>query len=98
MKTKLIGSIATLLAGVVITVPRALGHGKDVHDYYPKPKAYPFLQCLVTDEKLGEHGKPYVFKHKGQEIKLSCKSCLKIFKEDPAKYLKKLKDSVTPTN
>jgi hypothetical protein len=46
----------------------------------------------VSGEKLGEHGKPYVFTHEGQELKLCCKPCLKDFKKDPAKYLKKLTD------
>jgi len=53
-------------------------------------KPYPLKTCIVSDEKLGEMGEPYVFTHEGQEIKLCCKSCLKDFKKDPAKYLKKL--------
>lgn len=56
----------------------------------PDAKAYPLDRCIVSDEKLGEMGKPYVFTHKGQEIKLCCKSCLKKFDKEPAKYLKKL--------
>ena len=53
-------------------------------------KPYPLDKCVVSDEKLGEHGKPYVFTHEGQEIKLCCKSCLKDFQKEPAAYLKKL--------
>lgn len=53
-------------------------------------KPYPLDKCIVSDEKLGEMGKPFVFTHEGQEIKLCCKSCQKDFKKDPAKYLKKL--------
>ena len=55
-----------------------------------KAKPYPLEKCIVSDEKLGEMGKPYVFTHEGQEIKLCCKSCLKDFNKNPAKYLKKL--------
>ena len=55
-----------------------------------KAKAYPLDKCVVSDEKLGEMGKPYVFKHEGREVQLCCKSCLKDFKKDPAKYVKKL--------
>ena len=44
----------------------------------------------VTDEKLGEMGKPFVFEYQGQEIKLCCKSCKKDFDKEPAKYMKKL--------
>jgi len=53
-------------------------------------KPYPLDKCIVSDEKLGEMGKPHVFTHQGREIKLCCKSCSKDFKKDPAKYLKKL--------
>lgn len=49
-------------------------------------------KCPVSGETLGEHGKPYVFKYEGEEVKLCCKSCVKDFKKDPAKYLKKMKE------
>jgi hypothetical protein len=38
-------------------------------------------------------GKPYLFVHEGQEIKLCCKSCLKDFNKEPAKYLKALAEA-----
>ena len=57
-----------------------------------KPKPYPLDKCIVSDEKLGADAdmKPYVFTHEGREIKLCCKSCLKDFNKDTAKYIKKL--------
>ena len=55
-----------------------------------KVKPYPLKTCLVSGEKLGEMGKTYTFTHEGQEIKLCCKDCLKDFKKDTAKYMKKL--------
>jgi hypothetical protein len=58
-----------------------------------KPKSYPLDTCVVTDEKLGEHGKSYVFTQDGQEIKMCCKDCLKDFKKDKAKYMKKIEDA-----
>ena len=54
------------------------------------PKPYPLNVCIVSGDKLGEMGKPYVFVHEGQEIKLCCKSCKEDFESEPAKYLKKL--------
>ena len=60
------------------------------------PKPYPLDKCIVSDEKLGEMGKPYVFTHEGKEIKLCCKSCLKDFNKDTAKYLKKLEAAGKP--
>jgi len=56
-------------------------------------KPYTLTNCIVSGEKLGEMGKPYVFTHEGREIKLCCKSCLKDFKKDPAKYVKKIQEA-----
>ena len=56
-------------------------------------KPYPLTTCVVSDEKLGEMGKPYAFTQDGQEIKLCCKSCLKDFKKDQAKYMKKIAEA-----
>jgi YHS domain-containing protein len=61
-----------------------------------KAKPYPLEKCIVSDEKLGDMGSPYVFTHEGQEIKLCCKSCLKDFNKSPAKYLKKLDGAAKP--
>ena len=46
-----------------------------------------------SGQKLGEHGKPHVFTHERQEIKLCCKDCLKDFNKEPAKYLKKIEEA-----
>ena len=55
-----------------------------------KPKPYILKTCPVSGDKLGEMGDPYVFEFEGREIKLCCKSCLKDFKKDSAKYIKKI--------
>ena len=55
-----------------------------------KVKPYTLKTCVVSDEKLGGMGDPYVYVHEGREIKFCCKNCLKDFKKDPAKYLKKI--------
>ncbi len=52
---------------------------------------YPLKVCLVTGEELGSMGKPVVKVYDEQEIKFCCKSCIKKFEADPAKYLAKLK-------
>jgi hypothetical protein len=57
------------------------------------PKPYPLKTCVVSDDELGTMGKSYEFTHDGQQIKLCCKSCLKKFKADPAKFLSKLKSN-----
>jgi len=58
-----------------------------------KPKPYPLKTCVVTDEKLGGMGDAYVFVYEGREIKLCCKGCLKDFKKEPAKYIKKIEEA-----
>jgi YHS domain-containing protein len=58
-----------------------------------KPKAYTLKTCIVTDEKLGEMGDPYVYVYKGRELKFCCKGCLKDFNKEPAKYIKKLEEA-----
>ncbi len=62
-----------------------------------KKSDYPLKTCVVSDEKLGEMGKPYVFKHEGREVQLCCESCKKDFKKDPAKYMKKLDEASKKT-
>jgi hypothetical protein len=57
-------------------------------------KPYPLKTCVVSDEKFGgDMGDPYVFEHEGREVKLCCKSCLKDFKKDTAKYIKKMDEA-----
>jgi YHS domain-containing protein len=58
-----------------------------------KPKPYPLDTCVVTGEKLGGMGDPFVFTHEGQEIKLCCKSCKKDFDKDPAKFMGKVTEA-----
>ena len=58
-----------------------------------KPKPYTLKTCMVSGEKLGEMGKPYVFTNDNREIKLCCKDCLKDYKKDPKKYTKKIEDA-----
>jgi YHS domain-containing protein len=63
-----------------------------------KVKSYPLKTCIVSGEKLGEMGDPYVFKYEGREIKFCCQSCVKDFKKDPAKYLKKIDEAAAKAN
>ena len=55
--------------------------------------SYTLKVCIVSGEKLGEMGDPYVFAYKGREIKLCCKNCRKDFDKDPAKYIKKIEEA-----
>jgi YHS domain-containing protein len=56
-------------------------------------KPYTLTNCVVSGDKLGEMGDPYVFVYEGREIKFCCKGCVKDFKKDPAKYVKKIEEA-----
>lgn len=58
--------------------------------------AYPISTCVVSGEKLGEMGKPYVFDYKGQEVQLCCEHCKGKFEKNPEKYLEKLNQAGNP--
>ncbi|MEO6755003.1 MAG: hypothetical protein ABIP85_24780 [Chthoniobacteraceae bacterium] len=57
------------------------------------PKGYPLKKCPVSDEKLGEHGKPVKVTYEGTDVWLCCKSCIKDFNKEPAKFVKIVKDA-----
>ena len=59
----------------------------------PAAAAYPLDTCVVSGEKLGEMGAPVVIQHEGREVRFCCRSCVKKFKQDPAKYLKKIDEA-----
>ena len=78
-------TLLTVVAGLAATALVSRAADKAV-------KPYPLATCVVSDEKLGADPgmKPYVFTHKGREVKLCCESCLKDFKKDTAKYVAKI--------
>ena len=81
----------TLKALVVILSLAAFGSFAAEEKPAAKAKPYPLKTCVVSDEKFGgDMGDPYVFIHKGREVKLCCKGCLDDFKKDSAKYVKKM--------
>ena len=80
-----------LLSGLLATSFVGLSADSKSDTKNEKAKPYPLKTCVVSDEKLGgDMGDPYVFTHEGREIKLCCKSCLKDFNKDTAKYIKKI--------
>ena len=77
-------SLALALSSIVVLSVSAEEKKAD------KPKPYTLSTCPVSDEKLGEMGKPYVFVQDGREIKLCCDSCKKDFNKNPAKFIRKI--------
>ena len=61
------------------------------------PKDYPLTKCVISDEKLGEHGKPVKVTSEGTDVWLCCKSCIKDFNKEPAKFVKMVKDAQAKT-
>lgn len=59
----------------------------------PKLKPYTLKNCIVSGNKLGEMGEPYLFKYQDREIKFCCKGCVKDFQKEPAKYIKKIQEA-----
>jgi YHS domain-containing protein len=90
--------IALLLAIWAAGTPALLADetqsGDKVKQTEPKAKPYPLKICVVSGDKLGEMGKPTLLVYKGQEMKFCCKDCIKDFKKDPDKYMKKLAEAV----
>jgi hypothetical protein len=80
---------AGVLLGIVTLASAGPADGKGA-----KPKPYPLQTCVVSGEKFGgDMGSPHVFAYQGREIKLCCKSCLKDFNKEPAKFIKKLDEA-----
>lgn len=57
---------------------------------------YPLKVCVVSGEKLGSMGAPYIHNHEGKEVQFCCKGCIKDFNKEPEKYLAKITSA--PTN
>ena len=84
---------AVLLTGLAAGVLSARADDKHEHTD-KKAKPYPLKTCVVSGEKFeGSEMKPHEFVHERQTIKLCCKSCLKDFNKEPAKYLKKIEEA-----
>src|ERR1041384_6068035 len=85
---------SVLLISAYLAAPLAIMAADAKDDKKPeKAKPYTLKTCPVSDEKLGEMGDPYVFTYEGREIKLCCKSCLKDFNKEPAKFVKKIEEA-----
>ena len=85
--------ITTALLSVAILAGPFAALAGDQADSKTKVKPYTLKTCVVSGDKLGEMGEPYVYKYEGREIKFCCKDCVKNFKKDPAKYVKKIEEA-----
>lgn len=84
---------SVLGAGVVLRIVTLASAGP-ADGKSAKPKPYPLQTCVVSGEKFGgDMGDPHVFTYQGREIKLCCKSCLKDFNKETARFIKKLDEA-----
>lgn len=79
---------AVLAAGLCLSAALVAAEAKKK---YPKP--YPMEVCVVSGEKLGGMGEPFVFEHEGQQVKLCCKGCKKDFDADSKKFTAKIEEA-----
>lgn len=78
----------------ILTALALLGGIAEMRADSSLPKNYPLKKCVVSDEPLGEHGKPVkATAPDGTDVYLCCKDCLKDFNKDPGKYSKMVKDA-----
>ena len=75
-----------LLAAILAAGLWTSAHAADA----PPAAPYPLDTCVVSGEKLGSMGDPYVVEHNGVKVQLCCKGCLKKFLKNPDAYLAKL--------
>ena len=99
---KLLSKItAGLLTATFLAAPFAafaVDASKDNADKKTEKSKYLLKTCVVSDEKLGEMGDPYVFTYEGKEVQLCCKSCKKDFDKNPKKFVKKITDAEKKAN
>lgn len=91
-KTLLTIAALALLAGTPALV-RAADTNAPAKSAKADVKPYPLKTCIVSGDKIGEMGKPVTLTYKGQEMKFCCKDCVKDFKKDPEKWIKKLDEA-----
>ncbi len=88
---KMIKNITAALLTVSVLGAPFVGLAADqAQDKPTKARPYTLKTCPVSGDELGAMGKAYTFEYQGREIKLCCKSCLKDFNKNPAKYVKKI--------
>jgi hypothetical protein len=56
--------------------------------------SYPLDTCVVSGEKLGAMGAPFVVTVKGREVRLCCSGCKAKLEASPDEYIKKIDDAV----
>ena len=90
--TEIMNNIITSLVAAALLAGALAGNAAE--DKKAKAvKPYPMETCVVSGEKLGGMGEPFVFEYEGREIMLCCKSCKKDFDKAPKPFVAKVDDA-----
>jgi YHS domain-containing protein len=93
MKLKPFAILVSLTLTLFVSCQSDSPDSSEANNETPEAEAdYPLDTCVVSGEKLGSMGEPYVITHEGTEVRFCCDSCLPEFKKDPDKYLAKLEE------
>jgi hypothetical protein len=65
---------------------------KKVEEAWKKVKPYPLTTCIASDEAL-DPAEAVGLVHEGREFMFCCKSCIKDFTKEPAKFVKKFDEA-----
>ena len=94
MTTKLM--IGSAVAALVMLVGGCSKSGSEAGEQATPAVPYPLDVCVVSGEKLGSMGEPYVISYEGRQIKFCCDGCEKDFRKEPAKFLAKVDAAAKP--
>ncbi|HEX8372992.1 MAG TPA: hypothetical protein VF585_09450 [Chthoniobacterales bacterium] len=75
-----------------LTILPLFGSVSSIHAQNP-PAEYPLTKCVISDEKLGNHGKPVKVTHDGTDVYLCCKMCSKDFAKEADKFVAQVKEA-----
>ena len=91
--------LTLLIALLAATVGSAADKPKTDAQLIAEARAnYPLKKCLVSDEDLGSMGEAVAYVHRAagkpdRVVFVCCEGCIDDFKQDPAKFLKKVDDA-----
>ena len=89
---RLVARFPLALAAMLLVLLPALQADEADEAAEAAAKPYPVDICLVTDEKLGSMGAPYVFVEEGYEVKFCCRGCVGSFNRNKEQFMTKLKE------
>lgn len=84
--------IAALAAGIATSATRS--HAEPAASQPAAATAFPLTECVISGDKLGEHGPVVTATIEGRTVQFCCGGCVEEFKADVAAGNKKLDDAI----